>query len=186
MKIIKILILILISLTISIKVDSNEKLVGLLKEGGKLILIRHAYAPGTGDPKNFNIKDCSSQRNLNTDGILNSKHIGIFFSKNKIKIDKVLSSEWCRCKDTAFYAFNQYEKKSFLNSFYRNKFTHKKSLQMIELKEYVKNWMSKKNLILVTHYVVISELLNVSASPGEIIIVDKNFNILGRGKIQSN
>ena len=65
MKIIKILILILISLTISIKANSNEKLIDVLKEGGKLIFIRHAHAPGNGDPENFNIKDCLTQRNLN-------------------------------------------------------------------------------------------------------------------------
>ena len=80
---------------------SDEKILNYLKEGKKLIFIRHAIAPGNGDPDNFNIKDCSSQRNLDNNGIKQSKKIGLFFKNNKIKIDKVLSSQWCRCKDTA-------------------------------------------------------------------------------------
>jgi len=97
---------------------SNEKLITSLKEGGKLIFIRHAHAPGNGDPENFNLKDCSTQRNLNREGINQSKKIGLFFTQNKIKIDKVLSSEWCRCKDTAKYAFNDYKTFDVLNAFF--------------------------------------------------------------------
>ena len=81
MKLIKILTVILISLIISIKANSNEKLKDLLKKGGKIILIKHAYAPGIGDPVNFNIKDCTIQRNLNEEGILDSKSLGLFFFK---------------------------------------------------------------------------------------------------------
>lgn len=186
MNLIKILFFILISIIISIKANSTEMLKGLLKKGGNLILIRHAYAPGNGDPKNFNIQDCYTQRNLNDEGILESKKLGTFFLKNKIEIDKVLSSEWCRCKDTAFYAFKDYKKASFLNSFYNEKFAHNKLPQMKKLKEYIKKWNSKKNLVLVTHYVVISELLDVGALPAEIIVTDKNFNILGRHKVKDN
>ena len=87
-------------------------------------------------------------------------------------------SEWCRCKQKAKYAFNNYETKSFLNSFFSQKFAHNKDKQVKELKDYILNWEGKKNLILVTHYVVISEILNVSTSSGEIVITDRNFNIL--------
>ena len=186
MNLIKIFTFILISLNISIKANSIEIAEGLLKKGGNLILIRHAYAPGNGDPSNFDINDCSTQRNLNREGIIESQTLGKFFLKNKIKIDKVLSSEWCRCKDTAFYAFKNYEEVSFLNSFYDKKFFHNKLPQMARLKKYIKNWKSTKNLVLVTHYVVISELLNVATSPAEIIVTDKNFNILGRKKVEDN
>jgi len=186
MKLIKIFTFILISLTISLKVNSNENLINILKEGGKIILIRHAHAPGTGDPENFNIKDCTTQRNLNDKGIIESKNLGKCFFKNKIKIDKVLSSEWCRCRDTAFYAFKNFKKKSFLNSFYDQKFANKKSSQIIELKDYIKRWNGNKNLVLITHYVVISELLNIGALPAEIIITDKKFNLLARLNLRNN
>ena len=109
MKIFKLFLLILISLTFSNQVFSEDKIIENLKEGGKIIFIRHAYAPGGGDPQNFNINDCSTQRNLSDEGINQSKLIGEFFKTNKIQIDKVLSSEWCRCKDTAKFAFNDFE-----------------------------------------------------------------------------
>ena len=77
MKILKFLIIILISLTTSIKADLNKNLLNQLEDGGKLIFIRHAYAPGGGDPENFNLNDCSTQRNLNNEGKEQAKYIGV-------------------------------------------------------------------------------------------------------------
>ena len=130
MKFLKFLIILFISLTTSIKADLNKKLINQLKDGKKIIFIRHAYAPGNGDPNNFNLNDCSTQRNLSESGKNQAKYIGIFFSKNKIKIDKVLSSEWCRCKETAKIAFTNFSTNSFLNSFYSPKFAKNKSKQV--------------------------------------------------------
>ena len=158
---------------------SDEKILEYLKEGKKLIFIRHAIAPGNGDPDNFNIKDCSTQRNLDKKGINQSKKIGLFFKSNKIKIDKVLSSEWCRCTDTAKYAFENFETFDALNSFYDERFSANETKQINDLKQYIKNWKSDKNLVFVTHYVVISSIFNTGTSSGEIIVSDKNFNILG-------
>ena len=158
---------------------SDDRILNSIKEGKKLIFIRHAIAPGNGDPNNFNIKDCSTQRNLNKNGIKQSKKIGLFFKKNKIKIDKILSSEWCRCIDTAKYAFENFETFDALNSFYDEKFAANETRQINDLKKYIKNWDSDKNLVFVTHYVVISSILNTGSSSGEIIISDKNFNIIG-------
>ena len=170
---------IFISLASSVKADFNKDLFNQLKEGGKLIFIRHAYAPGSGDPNNFNLNDCSTQRNLNKDGINQAKNIGKFFKKNKIKIFKVFSSEWCRCKETAEIAFNDFSTKNFLNSFYSPKFQKNKSKQVKELSNYVQNLDSKKNLILITHYVLIYEILGYAPSSGEIVISDRNFNKIG-------
>jgi phosphohistidine phosphatase SixA len=180
MKLIKIILFILISLNTSFKVISANDLQSILKEEGKLIFIRHAYAPGGGDPHGFKISNCTTQRNLNKEGIEQSKRIGLFFTENNINIGKVLSSEWCRCKQSAELAFSKYETKRFLNSFFSQKFSDNKDSQIKELKEYIKKWDGKNNLIFVTHYVVISEILNISTSSGEIIVADKDFNILGR------
>jgi phosphohistidine phosphatase SixA len=184
MKLIKFFLLILLSFNISLKANSNDKVQNLLKEGGKLIFIRHAIAPGGGDPVDFDILRCETQRNLSKEGIVQSKNIGKFFSENNIKIDKVLSSEWCRCKQTAQYAFNKYETKSFLNSFFSEKFASNKNKQMNDLKRYIKSWNNKKNLILVTHYVVISEILNISPLSGQIIITNTKFEILEKISIK--
>ena len=180
MKFFKIIIIIFISLTSSIKADSTNDLIDELHKGKKIIFIRHAYAPGSGDPDNFDKKDCSTQRNLNHQGINQSKNLGKFFSKNNIKVDQVLSSEWCRCKDTAKYAFNEFQTFEALNSFYQAKFAKNKDKQIKDLKNFIKNWNSNKNLILVTHYVVIQEILDVGVNSGEIIISDQNYEIIGR------
>jgi hypothetical protein len=93
MKFIKFLFIIFISLTSNVKADLNKNLINELQEGNKIVFIRHAYAPGRGDPKNFDINDCNTQRNLNNDGREQSKKIGDFFTNNKIPIYKVYSSE---------------------------------------------------------------------------------------------
>ena len=76
MKLIKIIIFLLISFNTSLIANSNEDLQNILSDGGKLIFIRHAYAPGNGDPNNFNISNCSTQRNLDNAGIEQAKNIG--------------------------------------------------------------------------------------------------------------
>jgi len=182
MKLIKIIIFLLISFNTFLTANSNDDLQRVLNEGGKLIFIRHGHAPGSGDPDNFDISNCASQRNLNKAGIEQAKTIGNFFLKNHIKTNIVLSSEWCRCKQTAKYAFKNYETKNFLNSFYDKKFLNNKKKQIKELKNYIKNSKMEKNIVFVTHYVVIAELLNIFPEPGEVIITDKNLIIIDRIK----
>tara|TARA_B100001540_G_scaffold310535_1_gene328466 strand:+ start:550 stop:1104 length:555 start_codon:yes stop_codon:yes gene_type:complete len=158
---------------------SNDELILKLQSEGNIVFIRHALAPGNGDPDYIDLNDCNTQRNLNKTGIDQSKRIGLFFEKNNIPIDKVLSSEWCRCKDTAKYAFRNFQTFKALNSFYDEKFYKLKNKQIKDLQKYIKDWDGNKNLILVTHYVVISEMLNIGVSSGEIVISNKNYNIIG-------
>ena len=176
MKLVNFILIIFITLASSIKAEINKNLIKELKNGNKLIFIRHAYAPGGGDPKNFDIIDCSTQRNLDERGKKQAKKIGDFFTKNQISFDRVYSSEWCRCKDTAKIAFREYEAKNFLNSFFSYKFSINKNEQMKNLKKFVKNYPNPKNIIFVTHYVVITEALNYAPASGEIVISDKQFN----------
>ena len=183
MKFLKFLFIIFISLTTSIKADLNKNLMNQLLDGNKLIFIRHAYAPGSGDPNNFNLNDCSTQRNLSNEGRQQALKIGEFFKKHEIRIEKVFSSEWCRCKETAKIAFEDYSTKKFLNSFYSSKFQKNKTKQIKELNDYVQKFKSNQNLVLVTHYVLISEVLNYAPSSGEIVVSDKNFNMIGSVEI---
>ena len=184
MKFIKFLLIIFITINYPIKADSNQNLINELKQGGKLIFIRHAYAPGGGDPNNFEINDCNTQRNLSDSGREQANKIGSFFKINKILIDKVYSSEWCRCKETALIAFNDFEHKSFLNSFFSSKFAQNKESQIKKLKKFINNWDGKKNLVFVTHYVVISEILNYGSSSGEIVISDKDLKVIDTFEIE--
>ena len=184
MKFIKFLLVLFISINSPIKADSNLNLINELKKGGNLIFIRHAYAPGGGDPNNFNINDCKTQRNLNNTGREQAKKIGSFFKDNNIPIDKVYSSEWCRCKETALIAFNKFETKFFLNSFFSTQFAKNKDPQIKKLKSFIIDWNKNKNLVFVTHYVVISESLNYSTSSGEIVISNKDFKVIDTIEIE--
>ena len=184
MKFLKFILILFISLTTLVKADSKKNIIENLKVGGKLIFIRHAYAPGGGGPENFNINDCSTQRNLSESGRIQSRKIGNFFTENKIKIEKVYSSEWCRCKETASLAFKNFKTKSFLNSFFSSKFAQNKNSQMRDFQKFLLDWDQKTNLIFVTHYVVISEILDYPSSSGEIVISNKNFKIIDTLEIE--
>jgi phosphohistidine phosphatase SixA len=184
MKILNYLVIIFICINPSVKADSKKILIDELHKGGKLIFIRHAYAPGGGDPDNFDIKDCATQRNLSDSGRDQSQKIGDFFKENKISIGKVYSSEWCRCKETAFIAFKKYETKNFLNSFFSEKFANNRKKQINDFNEFLSTLDNNQNLVFVTHYVVISEILNYAPSSGEIIVSDKNLNLIESIKIK--
>ena len=179
MKYIYISIFFILNLFISNTVIADQSVIKELQKGGKIVFIRHSLAPGNGDPDNIDLTKCDTQRNLNQEGIEQSKNIGILFSDNNIQIDKVLSSEWCRCKDTARFAFNNYETFKGLNSFYQEKFYKYKDEQIKSLKKYISKWNGEKNLILVTHFVVISEMLNFGTSSGEIVVIDKDYKFIG-------
>jgi phosphohistidine phosphatase SixA len=183
-KYIKFIIIILISLTSSIKAEIDKDILASLKEGNKLIFIRHAYAPGGGDPDNFDINDCNTQRNLSDSGRQQAKNISNFFIENQINFKKVYSSEWCRCKETAKIAFGDFETKNFLNSFFSQKFAKNRKKQMNDLNNFVDNYKDDGNLVFVTHYVVISEALNYAPSSGEIVVADKKFNKISNFEIK--
>ena len=158
---------------------SSETIWTEARKGDNVILIRHALAPGGGDPASFKINDCKTQRNLNEVGVNQSKKIGKIFRDNKIPIDIVLSSEWCRCKDTAFHAFGKFKEFSALNSTFSPPYNKNERSQINDIKKYLKNWNDKgKNLILVTHYSIITAITDAAPSSGEIVIADKNLNVL--------
>ena len=175
----QIISLLIIFSLISFYSHSTEQNWKPAQDGDKIILIRHAKAPGGGDPAGFKIKDCKTQRNLDEVGINQSKKIGKLFKEKKIKIDQVLSSQWCRCKDTAKYAFGNFKEFSALNSTYTPPYDQNEKQQIKDLKIYVNKWKGKGgNLVLVTHYVIILAITGETVRSGEIVITDKNFKVL--------
>jgi phosphohistidine phosphatase SixA len=179
-KIISLLLKILIFSLFSIHSHSSEQNWKPAQEGNKIILIRHSLAPGGGDPAGFKINDCKTQRNLNRVGINQSKKIGKLFKKNKVLIDQVLSSQWCRCKDTAQYAFGDYKEFTALNSTFQSPHNKNEGKQLKDLYNFVRKWNGKgKNLVLITHYSIITAITTAVPSSGEIVIADKNFKVLG-------
>ena len=184
MRLLNFILIIFLILTNGIKADTEFQVLKNLKNGGNLIFIRHAYAPGGGDPDNFDINDCSTQRNLSEEGRIQAKNIGNYFKENLIPIDRVITSEWCRCKETAQIAFKKFETKRFLNSFFSEKFSKNKKKQIKDLKKYINKWDSNKNLVFITHYVVIYETLNYAPGSGEIVIFNKNFEKIGNIEVK--
>ena len=162
------------------QLNASDQAWNIAKEGNKIILIRHSLAPGGGDPVSFKIDDCKTQRNLNRAGINQSKKIGKLFKQNKVPVDQVLSSQWCRCKDTAKYAFGNYKEFTALNSTFQSPYNKNEGKQLKELYNFAKKWDGKgKNLILITHYSIITAVTTAVPSSGEIVIADKNFKVLG-------
>ena len=162
------------------QLNASNQAWNLAQEGNKILLIRHSLAPGGGDPPGFKINDCKTQRNLNRTGINQSKKIGKLFKKNKVPVDQVLSSQWCRCKDTAKYAFGNFKEFAALNSTFQSPYNKNEGKQLKELYEFIKKWDGKgKNLVLITHYSIITAVTNAVPSSGEIVIADKNFKVLG-------
>ena len=139
------------------------------KLNANVIFLRHSWAPGFGDPENFKIDDCSTQRNLSDEGVLQARKIGKFFLINKIKFSEILTSEWCRCKDT-INEMNIGDWKTFpgLNSFFQN--FSKKNIVLPLLYDKLNNVKNDDFILLVTHQVVISEITNISPPSGGIVI----------------
>ena len=134
-----------------------------------VIFLRHALAPGVGDPENFIKEDCSTQRNLNNKGRLQARLIGNYLRSTNLKFSQILTSEWCRCIDTAKELnLGQWTTFSGLNSFF----------QVYEKKDQVMNKLQKKLdslgysdlALFVTHQVVISEQTGIMPRSGEMVL----------------
>ena len=138
----------------------------------KVIFMRHALAPGNGDPYNFIIDDCSTQRNLDSNGIKQSQMMGKNFKKNKIKFTKIFSSFWCRCKDTAsFLNMGEFFTHKGLNSFYQGHVNREETLA--ELRKLISSLkVLKGTYLMVTHYVVIQAFTGMSLSSGGMAVYD--------------
>jgi phosphohistidine phosphatase SixA len=142
----------------------------LLQQGGYVVLIRHATAPGSGDPPDLRLDDCATQRNLSEEGRSQARTLGESFRRSKVPIEKVYSSQWCRCKDTARLAFGTFEENSVLNSFFGQ--PELEAPRTEAMKAFLMQARpSRGNLVLVTHQVNITALTGIMPSPGELFAV---------------
>lgn len=144
----------------------------VLRTGNAVVLMRHALAPGTGDPADFEIGRCSTQRNLSDEGRRQAVAIGDVLRSNGITKALVLSSEWCRCQETArLLKLGEPEPAPMINSFFQN--WSAEPAQTRELKNSLTQWMSDPGeiRILVTHQVNISAVTGQFAGSGDMLIV---------------
>ena len=134
-----------------------------------VIFLRHALAPGFGDPDNFMKQDCSTQRNLNNQGRLQARLIGHYLKASKISFSEILTSEWCRCIDTAKELnLGKWETFSGLNSFFEGH--EKKDKVMDKLRKKLNSLSHSDLVLLITHQVVIFEQTGIAPKSGEMVL----------------
>jgi phosphohistidine phosphatase SixA len=152
--------------------DNTAALWSAVKQGRAFAMMRHALAPGTGDPANFDVNDCSTQRNLNDVGRDQARRTGDAFRKAGIEAAQVMTSAWCRCQETArLLNIGEPAVLPPLNSFFRRG-GEVRERQTAELAQWLSARQPGAALVLVTHQVNISGLTGKYASSGEIVVVD--------------
>lgn len=142
---------------------------------GYVLLMRHSFAPGVGDPENFRLEDCSTQRNLSPEGREDAREIGEWLSRLQITISRVESSRWCRAKETAqLLNLGQVKLNRNLDSLFQesNLNNHPKILLIKD--QIIKHRKKNGLLVLVGHYVNIAALTGVGVDSGEGVLVRAN------------
>lgn len=153
-----------------------------MKTPGHVVLIRHALAPGTGDPPQFRLGDCATQRNLSAEGRAQAARIGRRFRDNGIDAALVHSSQWCRSTDTArLLGLGEVRPEPLLNSFFAT--PARGPAQTERLRTWIARQSSDAPRVLVTHQVNITQLTGVFPAVGELVVVrpsaDGRVEILG-------
>ena len=138
------------------------------------VLMRHAIAPGTGDPPSFQLGDCSTQRNLSEAGITQARRTGDAFRQQQVDVQQVLSSEWCRCLDTATaMELGPVQPLPALNSFFQNRAEEPQRTQALQ--QFMLDQQDQPGVtLLVTHFVNIVAIAGSGVSSGEIVVMRVN------------
>jgi len=149
---------------------------------GVIAVMRHALAPGGGDPVRFVVDDCTTQRNLNERGREQARRIGRELRDRGLTFDAVLSSRWCRCLGTATeMALGDVEPFEPLNSFFNDRAD--KDGQTEEVRRFLAAQGGRKRMMLVTHQVNITALTGIFPDSGEIVAIrvseDGRVEVLG-------
>ena len=166
-------------------VDSDRaEIIENMLAGGHILMIRHALAPGTGDPANFQIGDCSTQRNLDDRGRDQARAIGDWLRSKGITSARVYSSQWCRCLETAkLLKLGPVAELPALNSFYE--LTENREPNLKALREFItKQPPDGKLIIMVSHLVTISAIADEAVSSGEGVLLKISptelYEVMGR------
>ena len=155
-----------------------------LRAGTHVALMRHAQAPGVGDPSGFRLDDCRTQRNLSAEGKRQAARVGAQFREHGITRAAVYSSQWCRCLDTAAgLGLGPVTPEPALNSFFENGGREKSQTELVM--GLIGSHPPGTALVLVTHQVNITALVGGYVESGEIIAVrsrDGKLELAGRIK----
>ena len=151
---------------------------------GYVLLMRHALAPGVGDPDNFSVNDCSTQRNLSPEGKQDARDIGAWLKRQKVKIYRVESSRWCRARETAqLLNIGKVRSNRNLDSLFQHSDPNGHP-QTAAIRERIIDHRERRGLlVLVGHYVNVMALTGVALDSGEGVLVrasaDGNVEVKG-------
>ena len=141
-----------------------------LREGGYVVLMRHAATvPGIGDPENFKLGACATQRNLSDRGREDARRIGAAFRERQVPVSEVMSSRWCRCVDTAQLAFGRVRPETMVDSMFNDDEAARQN-KVRALRAYLSAHKEPGNLVLVTHDINIRVLVGESLAQGEMVV----------------
>ena len=141
----------------------------IAKIDGDVLFLRHALAPGFGDPAIFRVDDCATQRNLNDVGRAQARAIGAYLTENGITPDLILSSRWCRCQDTAReMAIGPFTTHDGLNSFFDGHVDRDETLAALRTR--IKAIDRGSLVLMVTHQVVISAITGIAPQSGGMVV----------------
>lgn len=137
---------------------------------GHAVLMRHANAPGTGDPVDFTFGDCSTQRNLNNAGREQARRVGAWLREHGIDDRRVYTSRWCRCSETAaLLDIGPVEPLDGLNSFFGDAYAEQEVMR--RLRAFLREDQLDPPPVLVTHQVNITALTGVFPREGELVVI---------------
>ena len=158
--------------TSSVLWADEERAWQALRNGQAIAIMRHALAPGTGDPPDFQLSQCTTQRNLSAQGRTQAEEIGGLFRRNGISVERVYSSQWCRCLETArLLGLGKVEALPALNSFFSA--PERRDTQMRALRAWLANLTLREAVLLVTHQVVITALTGIFPASGEVVVLGR-------------
>jgi phosphohistidine phosphatase SixA len=140
-----------------------------LRSGGHALLLRHALAPGTGDPSNFVLTDCATQRNLSAAGRDQARRLGAAIREAGVRVDRVLSSRWCRALETArLMEIGPVEPFPPIDSFFQDRGAGPAQTRAVEA---FLAGLGPSTVVMVTHQVNITALTGIVPRSGEGVVV---------------
>ncbi len=145
-----------------------------LARPGAIVLFRHATAPGVGDPPALRLDDCATQRNLSEQGRAEARRLGELFRQRRVAVGAVLSSQWCRTRETARLAFGPAAVKDepVFNSFFGQSQPQREA-QTAQARALLARWKGPGVLVVVTHQVNITALTGAGAASAEGVVVQQ-------------
>ena len=165
------LVLLFAALSFSAPVQASSLQQDIDAIGANVIFMRHALAPGTGDPARFDLSDCSTQRNLDQRGRQQARDLGDYFRNHNVQPTAILSSGWCRCYQTAeLLELGDYDIHPGLHSFYGGHVDRTQTLAALQ--ERFDSLDSEELILMVTHQVVITAATGVFPASGEMVLLN--------------